>query len=374
MAKNRRTRTRRQSRAAAKGLKKRADLVPFGKGGKALGDALLTKPVDDIGFLRRIFKLARGSALIGQERVKLISELETKIAETGTNPKFFGVENPRQLAEMFINDIEEMGISVKTFRAFVSLKRIEGYRNRVKGKLWHLFVRNFEPLQKDFRDSASLQVQELNSPEVLGYHPPKILPTAPALINAKGKDFLRPVKFGEPLKAQGIRIIKKDGTVVEFVDDMYVSHSGQGDARVWSFLNEIEVKTASAAKGFGKQIGFAQLRVIADEVDHVEMVVEGSKGLQKINPENIIFSQRSIDRNAVTLLSRSKWARLTKDEQIEITDALRAGDESAIYKRSGFRFQKTSKGQGETFRRTTFAVSTDYFNALLLAVLPGSIR
>jgi hypothetical protein len=364
-----------QSHAAAKGQKKQAALASFGKGGKAVGDAQLAKPVD-IGFLRRLFQLTRGSALTGQERIKLISEVEERIAQAGINPKNFGLENRRQMAEIFINQLEKEGTRVKTFREFVALKRIEGYGSRVRGTLLHLFVRNFPPLQKDFRDSARAQVEELNSPEVLGNRIPLILRTAPGLINAYGDPVLKPVKFGKPLKGQKIRIFKKDGTVVEYVDDMYVSHAGEADAKkmLWTFLEEIEVKAAAAAKGLGKQIGFAQLRIIANEVDYVEIVVEGFKTPQKMYPENIIFSQRSIDRNAVTLLSRSKWARLTKDERIEIEGALETRDVKKLYSLSGFRFQKTSQGQGETFRRITLAVPTDYFDKLLQAVLPGSVR
>src|SRR5205814_930663 len=115
--------------------------------------------------------------------------------------------------------------------------------------------------------------------------------------------------------AEKIRMIKKNGKTVEFVDDVYVSYADGVLGRLWSFLTEAEVKTASASRGFAKQIGFAQLRLGADDLKKIEMTVEGFKKPVSVTPERIIFSQRSISRNAITLLSNRSWARLGSDIQ-----------------------------------------------------------
>lgn len=357
MAKKTRSRLR-KAHSTEKGRRRQIDLAKHGKGGEALANASLAKPVEETGLLRRVFRLAKGS-FTAQERVELVSDIEKRIAQSTINLRNYNVKNARQFAELLVKEIEDMDVSPKTFRAFVSNMRIEGYRGRLRGKLFHFFVENFEPLQQDFKKTARRQVQELNN-----------LPKPFKLLNAKGNEIPGPVKFSTPLKAKNIRILKKDGRSVEFIDNVFTAYSEKGEATLWSFLIEIEVKTPAAAKGFGKQIGSAQLRMMMDEVDEIVMEVEGFPDFKRIKPENLIFSPRSIDRNAVTLLGESSWARLTKDEQIRLTEALRKGDKEAVYDASGFRFQLTAKGQGETFRRVTLAVRTDELEKIIRAILP----
>jgi len=347
-----------KNRATSKKNRIQAQSSNFGNGGKALASASLAKPSSELGLLRQIFNLVRGSAITKKERMQILSDLEKRVAQSGVNPKNFGVKSETELAELFVKIIERMKIKPKSFRAFIAQMRIKGYQSRVRGMLWHMFVRNFQPLQDDFIGVARSQVKEMNNPAV-------------KLLNAKGKGVQEPVNFGKPRKAQEIHIIKNDGTSVEFIDDVLVSCSGAEAKRLWGFLVEIEVKTTSAAKSFSKQIGFAQLRLMADEVKEVAMIVEGFKEVVKIKPENIIFSPSSIDRNAVTLLSNSKWGRLAKSTRSDLSDALTTGNSQKIYEASGFRFQSTRKGQGETFRRITLAVNTDELNKLVRAIWPS---
>ena len=345
-------------------------------------------PLQDIEsrFLRQIFNLARRRIVTAQERMEVVLELERRIARLeervilqGERTKrrrnygcaAFGVKNAKELAELCVKDFERMKIVPRTFRAFLQRARIEGYRSRVRGRLFHLFVRNFKPLQRDFLEYAAEQVKELNEPAVRGYYPPEIVPPAPKLINARGEELPRLVRFGQPRRAQEVRILKTNGRAVEFVDDMYVAYAQEADAKLWSFLSEIEVKTASAARGFGKQIGFSQIRLGADDVKDVEMIVEGFKKPVKVRPEHIIFSQRSIDRNAVTLLSKRSWARLANNVQFCLAKAMEKGDMIEIYRRSGFRFQVTTKGHGDVFRRVSLAIHNDYLNAFVQAILPA---
>ncbi len=283
----------------------------------------------------------------------------------------FGAKSAKELAELFVHEFDRMTIRSKTFSAFLSKPRMEGYRSRVRGKLFHLLVRNFEPLQADLRNYATEQVKELNEPLVRGSHYLEYVPVPSQLINAKGVHIPTLVKFGKPMKAASIRIVKQNGHAVEFVDDMYVSCAQGVNGKLWSFLSEIEVKTASAARGFGKQIGFAQLRMGAADVKEIQMIVEGIKDPVRVPPHRIIFSQRSIDRNAITLLSRKTWAGLTDEARLSLTNAIDDGNVAEIYRQSGFRFQTSARGSHhDVFRRITLAIHIDYLDDYVQAIWP----
>jgi hypothetical protein len=333
--------------------------------------------------LRRIFSIAGKQAGGSQEHVELVQILENRIAKLrspvaileATKPSnwacaAFGVKSPRELAEHFVSRFEQMKFRSKTLGEFLSAARIEGHRNRVRGELFHLFVRNFEPLQADFRRDALLQLEELNNPQLA----PSVQSggIVPNWMNAKGMEIPRLQQFGRPRRAQNVRITKKNGKTVEFVDDMYVAYSDGALGRLWTFLNEVEVKTSSAARRFAKQIGFAQLRLGATELKRIEMSVEGFKKRVTVPPERIIFSQRSISRNAITLYSNRSWARLDSDIQAALMKAMETGDVAEIYKRSDFRIQDTTQqAEDSVFLRITLAVHADYLNAFVQAIWPN---
>jgi hypothetical protein len=271
---------------------------------------------------------------------------------------------------MLVTEFERMRIRAKSFGEFVNPARIEGYRNRVRGRLFHLLVRNFEPLQADFRREAAQQISELNDPQLAG-SVTSADRNVPDWINAKETIVPRLQKFGRPRRAQNIRMIKKSGQTVEFVDDMYVAYADGALGRLWTFLNEVEVKTSGAARGFARQIGFAQLRLGAAELKAVEMQVEGFRRTVRVPPERIIFSQRSIRRNAITLLSDKAWARLSEELKAGLAKAIELGDVAEIYKRSDFRIQSTTQQAIDSvFLRITLAISSGYLNALVQAVWP----
>ncbi len=130
-----------------------------------------------------------------------------------------------------------MRLRPQSFEEFISPNRVAGHQSRVRGKLWHLFVRNYQPLQEDFRANARNQLQELNEPQLAASFLP-INPTAkvPDLVDGKGEAIKVAGKFGRPRKAHAIQIIKSDGRAVEFVDDMYVSYAGYGAERSLELL------------------------------------------------------------------------------------------------------------------------------------------
>src|SRR5436309_6366428 len=197
-------------RAAERRSQVEIELGKHGKAGEMLAAATLAKPAEALGVLRRIFHLARGSGLAPAERTALLSDLEQRIRQCGTElpAKYFGVKDARELAEVFLLELEAMNIRPKTFREFIAQMRIEGYQSRVRGKLFHLFVKNFEPLQRDFKRAAAAQAKELNNPELAGKVPVGAKP--PKLLNAKGVEIAQPVGFGTPRKATQIRILKTD--------------------------------------------------------------------------------------------------------------------------------------------------------------------
>lgn len=349
------TKRSRKQRAANRHILSQRRLAKLGNGGNYVAAAKLELAATKSGLLRRIFKLARGTSFTAQERTTLVMDIAKRISDTGVNPKIFNVNNAWELAELFVKDFEAMEISPRTFRSFAANARIKGYQSSVRGKLFHRFVRNFKPLQDDLKSMAKHQVIELNN--------------APLLVNARGTQISKFEKFGAPRKASKTRIRKKDGTVVEYIDELYTSSSGKDNSQRWSFLVEYEIKTAASAKDFGKQIGWSQLRAMMNDVEEIEMVVEGI-GRVKVKPENLVYSPRSINRIAITLLSSKRWARIKMKEQVELSKALATGDAKLIYSKSGFRFQSTAKGMGETFLRVTLAMGTDDLNKIVNAVLP----
>ena len=337
----------------------------------------------ELGLLKRIFEIGRGTGVSPQQRTDLVQVIEGRIGHLAPavdatikdhgNPSWgwtaFGVKNPRELSEHFVSRFEQMKFRSKSLAEFLRAGRIEGYRNRVRGELFHLFVRNFEPLQADFRRDALLQLEELNNP---GLAPSvQSTGTVPDWMNAKGMEIPRLQQFGRPRRAQDVRIMKKNGQTVEFVDDMYVAYSDGVLGMLWTFLNEVEVKASSAARRFAKQIGFAQLRLGAAELKEVEMLVEGFKKPVRVPPERIIFSQRSISRNAITLYSNRSWARLATEIQAGLMKAIESGDMAEIYKRSDFRIQATTQQEEDSvFLRITLAVHADFLNGFVQAIWP----
>jgi hypothetical protein len=236
-----------------------------------------------------------------------------------------------------------------------------------------LFVRNFEPLQADFRRDALLQLEDLNKRQ--STPTTQLAGAIPHWINAEGMEVPRSQRFGRPRRAQNIRIVKKSGKTVEFVDDMYVAYSDGALGRLWTFLNEVEVKTSSAARGFAKQIGFAQLRLGAADLKGVAMLVEGFKKPVTVPPRRIIFSQGSISRNAITLFSNRSWSRLATNIQTGLMEAIETGDVAEIYKRSDFRIQSTTReAQDSVFLRITLAVHAKYLNDFVQAIWPSLTR
>ena len=325
-----------------------------------------------VDVLQLIFRVARKETRV-HGRTTLANVLEDRITRCGSpiNSSALGVGSVAELALLFVRDIEAMRISAATFENFISPDCIRGYQSRIRGKLWHLFVRNYQPLDDDFRANALSQLQELNDPTVA----PSLLRINPAakppdLVDGKGEAVKVATKFGRPRKAHTIRIIKTDGRAVEFVDDVYVSYAGAGVERFWAFLNEVEIKSSGAARGFRKQIGFSQFRVGAEGVREVEMTVEGFKRPVRVAPGRLVFSTRATVRNAVTLLGNKQWALLPEDQQRCCTELLRAGNQVGLYVHSSFQYQSTSRGYGESFCLVTLPIPVSYFDALVVAIWP----
>jgi hypothetical protein len=339
-------------------------------------------PDDDMRMLRMIYRLARRERTSEKQRSKLISEMEGRIAMLekrnvpphghSTIANFgcaaFGAKSPKDLTEIFVEQLEKMVVRHRSFKNFRDAIKIAGYRSRVRGKLFHLFVRNFAPLHVDFYQHAITQVAEINDPTSGTSLEPGTVPGY--ILNAKGEEIPRQVIFCLPKKAWDICIIKKNGKRVEFVDDMYVSHADDNGVTLWSFLCEIEVKTAGAAGGFGKQIGFSQTRMGHDDVAFIELRVEGFSEPVRVMPMHIVLSARTIDRNAISFLGKKSWAKLGEDIRSLLTTAIEKGNLEEIYVNSEFRFQKTKRGNGEVFRRITLAINNDFFDRYVNAIWP----
>lgn len=329
-----------------------------------------------------IYRLTHLKRTSPKLRTELISGIEARInklnqrdaefqVRTGFvkfGPAVFGIKSSSCMAELFVQQFEKMVVQPRLFREFCNAANASGYRSRVRGKLFHLFVRNFSPLHQDFYQHAIRQVAELNNPEVGASFEPGTLP--PHMFTAKGEEFERRVPFGPPLKAWDICIIKRNGKRVEFVDDMYVSHADDNGQTLWSFLCEIEVKTAGAAGGFGKQIGFSQTRIGHEDVACIELKVEGHDEAVRVMPVHILLSQRTIDRNAISFLGKNSWARLGDDIRSRLASSLGDGNLEEIYANSDFRFQATKRGNGEVFRRITLAVNAEFFDGYVNAIWP----
>ena len=331
--------------------------------------------LSSLDVLRLIFRLARNKN--SADRTELEHVFEDRITRCGSpiSCSAFGAKSVAALAELFVRDIEAMRISAASFDDFISPGCIRGYQSRIRGKLWHRFVRNYQPLDDDFRANAASQLEELNDPQiassVIRINPAA---TAPDLVNGKGDVAKVAKQFGRSRKAHSIRVIKTDGRAVEFVDDVYVSCAGSGVERVWAFLNEVEVKTSGAARGFRKQIGLSQLRVGAEGVREVEMTVEGFKRPVRVAPDRLVFSTRATVRNAVTLLSDKQWALLPEQLQRRCTDLLRTGDQAALYVHSDFQYQSTSRGYGESFCLVTLPIPASYLDAWVAATWPTALE
>jgi hypothetical protein len=342
---------------------KRSDIYPN------LGSTLCSQDV-----LRLIFCVGRNKE--SADRTELAHVFEDRITRCGSpiSSCALGVKSAAELAALFVSDIAAMRISAATFEDFISPGCIRGYQSRIRGKLWHLFVRNFQPLDDDFRANALSQLEELNDPKVasslVGIN---LAAIAPDLVNGKGEAVKVTKRFGRPRKAHNIRVIKTGGRAVEFVDDVYVSYAGAGVERVWAFLNEVEIKTSGAARGFRKQIALSQFRVGAEGVREVEMAVEGFKRPVRVAPECLVFSTRATVRNAVTLLSNKQWALLPEELQRRCADLLRAGDQAALYVHSDFQYQSTSRGYGESFCLVTLPIAATYIDALVAAIWPNTV-
>ncbi len=101
------------------------------------------------------------------------------------------------------------------------------------------------------------------------------------------------------------------------------------------------------------------------------MTVEGFKRPIRVAPERMVFSTRATVRNAVTLLGRQDWARLPEEQRCRLTDLLAAGDEAGLYVHSGFQYQNTSRGYGESFCLVTLPIPVTYFDVLVAAIWPN---
>ncbi|HEY1082878.1 MAG TPA: hypothetical protein VGE29_11475 [Prosthecobacter sp.] len=341
---------------------------------------------EDVRILRLIYGLARRKNGNLKRRSRLISDIEGRIiALERRQPLFegrsnalyfgcgaFGVCSPKDLAEIFVQQFEKMVVRPKSFGEFRNAVKGNGYRSRVRGKLFHLFVRNFSPLLNDFYDHAVMQVAELNDPTLAPSFAPETV--APNMMNAKGDEYPKRIPFCPPLRAWDICIIKKNGKRVEFVDDMYVSHADDDGIRFWSFLCELEVKTAGASGGFGKQIGFSQARMGDDDVEYIELKVEKFAAPVRVIPEHILLSPRTIDRNAITFFGKKSWGKLGEDMRLTLARAIEKGELQEIYVNSEFKFQKTKRGDGEVFRRITLAINADFFDGYVDAIWPFGAR
>lgn len=369
-------------KASVKGARISEALAEHGRPGKALAKALLAKPASEKGLLRRMFRLARGPKLTVQERADLVSTIDKRlfgafdeIARSGValGPKDFGVKSTKELAETFVKEMEDMNISPKTFRAFISSARIEGYQSRIRGRLFHLYVRNLRPLQDDFLRWALDQIKELNGRKLAGtFDDPNA--KAPALVNALGQQITKPLQFDTmPFKVEKVHIKKVNGQKVEFIDDAYVAFSGTGDERFMSFLTETEVKTVAAAKGLSAQIASAQIRGGSADTSLIvvsgrrgvkrdgRIVFEGKEELIEIKPERIVYSPRSINRSGVTLFSARRWARIKEKGEVDL---------AKVYEASDFSFRSTAKGMGETYLFIRLAINTEDLNRVVRAILP----
>lgn len=328
--------------------------------------------MSSLDVLRLIFRVAHNETG-ANGRTELAKVFRDRVTCSGSpiNVSSLGVRSVAEIASLFVRDIAAMRIGAPTFEDFISPACIRGYQSRIRGKLWHLFVSNYQPLDDDFRANALKQLRELNEPKVAASLL-RINPTAkaPDLVNGKGEPVKVARAFGRPRKAHAIRIIKSNGRAVEFVDDMYVSYAGTGVERFWALLNEVEVKTSGATRSFRKQIGLSQFRVGAERVREVEMTVEGFKRPVRVAPKRLVFSTRATVRNAVTLLSNNEWRLLPEEQQRCCTDLLRAGDQTGLYVHSGFQYQSTSRGYGESFCLVTLPIPVSYVDRLVTAIWP----
>ncbi|MEQ1935525.1 MAG: hypothetical protein ABL962_16825 [Fimbriimonadaceae bacterium] len=337
---------------------------------------------DDTRLLRMIYDLARRQQATKRQRAELVSAIEGRIhaleeQEPSLNGQAsiavfgcaaFGVNSSRELTEIFVQQFEKMVVRLKSFREFRNAIKLEGYRSRVRGKLFHLFVRNFAPLHRDFYEHACRQVVELNATSfALSVRPETEILN---ILESQGETLPRSIIFGHPLKAQDVCIIKRNGQRVEFVDDIYVAYANAHGVTFWSFLCEMEVKTAGAANGFGRQIGYSHTRMGHDDVCVIELKVEGFKEPVKVQPSHILLSPRTIDRNAISFFGKRSWSFLDEETRLSLAKAIRDGDAEAIYTQSEFRFQTTKVGNGENFRRITLAINAEFFNGYVNAILP----
>lgn len=130
--------------------------------GRPYADAM--KPeldfTSDVGFLALIFKVGRGAA--GQdEHANLARFLETRIncSESLIRPTHLGFDSATHLATEFAKEMTALRLRPPTFEDFAAANRARGYQSRILGKLCHLFVRNFQPVQEDFLASAVNQLK-----------------------------------------------------------------------------------------------------------------------------------------------------------------------------------------------------------------------
>lgn len=100
------------------------------------------------------------------------------------------------------------------------------------------------------------------------------------------------------------------------------------------------------------------------------MVVAGFDEIVKIEPKRIVFSQRSIDRNAVTLLSTRTWLRMPDEDRVILERAWQVGNVDEIYRQSDFRIQATDIGHGDVFRKMTLAVHAEFLDKYVQAIWP----
>ena len=294
-------------------------------------------PAFQVGVLRSLRLLGSVLKLPARQANLLRNRMRAGLAQVfgsmKLRPKDLGGQSPEQLAEVFLQMIERTSYGGYTARELRS--KAKGLRGTFFGELLERLVLNLEDLQEDFTAMAQGQLAELRS---------LAKARSPLLVNALGDPVTLTGRWGRVRRATSVWIWRRDAagklTRKKATDLLHVSEfSGMGPPTV-GMLVETEIKATGAAKELGPQIGDASRRYQGAEM--IEMLLEGDTEPIFVNPERLIYSQRSVQRTGVTLTSRR-------------TDQ--------------YRFS-TSRDTREVYLRAALAIKSDILYKLVRLVFP----
>jgi len=305
----------------------RAPLPP----GKAVTPAFAAGVLRSLRLLGSVLKLPAKEAQVLRRRMH--AGLAQVFASMRYRPKDLGGRTPEELAEVFLQMVERThygGYTARELRA-----KAKGLRGVFFGELLERLVIHLEELQKDLMDMAQAQLAELRA---------LLRQRSPLLVNAYGEPVTLTGQWGRVRRATDVWVWQRNaaGTLErkKSVDLLHVSVLDADGPPAIGMLVETEIKGKAAAKKLGPQIGEAQSRFERGEM--VEMLLDGDSEPIFVNPERLVFSQRSIQRTGVTLTSRS-------------TDQ--------------YRFS-TSRNTGEVYLRTSLAIKADILYKMLRLIFP----